>query len=73
MAITTRQTTSAPDLPERARSLEPLLNQHADAAEKAGRLADEVVEGLHRERLWGMLTAEEMKQVRDALTKRFSL
>ena len=54
MAITSEQTASGLDLPERAQALQPLLMEHAPAGDAAGRLADEVVEALHREGLWGM-------------------
>jgi alkylation response protein AidB-like acyl-CoA dehydrogenase len=54
MAVTSEQTTSGLDLPERAQSLQPLLIEHSAAGDEAGRLADEVVEALHREGLWGM-------------------
>jgi alkylation response protein AidB-like acyl-CoA dehydrogenase len=42
------------ELPERARELFELLDEHAATADAQGRLTDEVVEALHRERLWGM-------------------
>jgi alkylation response protein AidB-like acyl-CoA dehydrogenase len=44
----------ATDLPERARSLVPLLDEHAAAGDEEGRLAEPVVEALHREGLFGM-------------------
>jgi alkylation response protein AidB-like acyl-CoA dehydrogenase len=42
------------DLPERAKSLAPLLDQHAQAAEEKGSLTDEVFEALSRERLFAL-------------------
>jgi alkylation response protein AidB-like acyl-CoA dehydrogenase len=42
------------DLPERAKSLVPLVNEHAQAAEEKGALTDEVVEEFHRNGLFGM-------------------
>lgn len=55
-----RPTTPELSLPDRARALFPLLDGHAEAADAAGRLADEVVEALHRERLWGMWVPAEL-------------
>jgi alkylation response protein AidB-like acyl-CoA dehydrogenase len=51
---TTGDVGTATDLPRRARELFPLLDEHAAAGDAQGRLTDEVVEALHRERLWGM-------------------
>jgi alkylation response protein AidB-like acyl-CoA dehydrogenase len=45
---------TAAGLPQRARELFPLLDEHAPKADAQGRLTDEVVDALHRERLWGM-------------------
>jgi len=42
------------DFPERAKRVGVLANEHADAGDKNGRLADAVVEALHREKLYGM-------------------
>jgi alkylation response protein AidB-like acyl-CoA dehydrogenase len=42
------------DLPERARQLAQTADQYADYGDKHGKLADPVVEGLHREGLLGM-------------------
>jgi indole-3-acetate monooxygenase len=41
-------------LPERAQRLAQIANEHADYGDQHGRLADAVVEGLHREGLFGM-------------------
>src|SRR5262245_51699704 len=42
------------DFPERARRVATIANQHADAGDKQGFLADPVVAALHREKLYGM-------------------
>ena len=42
------------DLPRRAEELVPLLDQNADAGDEQRTLTDDVVDALHRERLWGM-------------------
>ena len=42
------------DFPERAKRVGVLANEHADAGDKNGRLADAVVAALHREQLYGM-------------------
>jgi indole-3-acetate monooxygenase len=47
-------TTTTPELLERARSLGPLLNEHARWGDENGRLADEVVDALHENRIFGM-------------------
>ena len=59
MTIASEHLTAA-GLPERARSLFPLLAEHADAADKKGSLTDEVVEALHREGLWGMWVPKDL-------------
>ena len=45
---------TASDLPERARALFPLLDEQAATGDAQGRLTDDVVEALHRDRFWGM-------------------
>jgi alkylation response protein AidB-like acyl-CoA dehydrogenase len=47
-------TTTTPELLERARSIEPLLNEYADEGDKSGRLPDPVVDALHESRIFGM-------------------
>jgi indole-3-acetate monooxygenase len=42
------------DLPQRAKALVPLLDEHAPAADTRGSLTEEVVDALHREAFWGM-------------------
>jgi alkylation response protein AidB-like acyl-CoA dehydrogenase len=42
------------DLVERAKAVARIADQHADAGDKEGRLAEPVVEALHREGLFGM-------------------
>jgi indole-3-acetate monooxygenase len=54
------ETTTTPDLLERARSLEPLLNEHAQWGDENGRLADEVVDALHENRIFGMWVPREL-------------
>jgi indole-3-acetate monooxygenase len=54
------ETTTTPDLLERARSLEPLLNEHAQWGDQNGRLADEVVDALHENRIFGMWVPREL-------------
>jgi alkylation response protein AidB-like acyl-CoA dehydrogenase len=44
------------DLPERAKRVGALASEHADYGDKNGRLAEPVVEALHREGLFGMWT-----------------
>jgi alkylation response protein AidB-like acyl-CoA dehydrogenase len=41
-------------LPQRAEALQPLLDEHAEAAEERRALADDVVEALHRDGFWGI-------------------
>jgi alkylation response protein AidB-like acyl-CoA dehydrogenase len=45
---------TAAGLPQKARDLFPLLDESAAQADAQGRLTDDVVDALHRERLWGM-------------------
>jgi len=45
---------SSPGLPERARALAPLADQHAAAGDAQGYLSPPVVDALHREGLFGM-------------------
>ena len=42
------------DFPERAKRVGVLANEHADAGDKNGRLADAVVTAMHQEKLYGM-------------------
>src|SRR3989304_5184137 len=51
---------TASDLPQRAKSLAPLLDQHAEAADEIGALTDEVVEALHRERVFAMWVPQSL-------------
>jgi alkylation response protein AidB-like acyl-CoA dehydrogenase len=53
-------TTTTPDLLERARSIEPLLRANADAGDKSGRLTDEVEDALHEHRLFGLWVPREL-------------
>ena len=48
------------DPPHRARDLFPLLDEHAAAGDAQGQLAEEVVDALHTERLWGMWVPEAL-------------
>lgn len=50
----TQPTTSATSLPERAKRLASLADEHADYGDEHGRLAEPVVEALHREGMFGM-------------------
>jgi indole-3-acetate monooxygenase len=54
------ETTTTPDLLERARSIEPLLNEHADAGDQSGKLADAVVDALHENRIFGIWVPREL-------------
>jgi alkylation response protein AidB-like acyl-CoA dehydrogenase len=45
-----------PDVLERARALRPLIEAHADAAERQGELTDEVVAAITEAQLWGIGT-----------------
>jgi alkylation response protein AidB-like acyl-CoA dehydrogenase len=49
------------DLPERAKRVAELANEHADYGDKNGRLAEPVVDALHREGLFGMWTPKSVK------------
>src|SRR4029450_1563338 len=46
--------TTSVDLIERARAVALIADQHAEFGDKEGRLADPVVEAIHREGLFGM-------------------
>src|SRR5690606_21985476 len=50
----TDQQTAFADLPERARRVGALANEHAAYGDEHGQLAQEVVDALHREQLYGM-------------------
>jgi alkylation response protein AidB-like acyl-CoA dehydrogenase len=54
------ETTTTPDLLERARTLTPLLDEHAKWGDDNGRLADEVVDALHENRIFGMWVPREL-------------
>jgi indole-3-acetate monooxygenase len=54
------ETTTTPDLLERARSIEGLLNEHAQWGDQNGRLADAVVDALHENRIFGMWVPREL-------------
>ena len=54
------ETTTTPDLLERARSIAPLLEEHAQWGDQNGRLADEVVDALHENRIFGMWVPREL-------------
>jgi alkylation response protein AidB-like acyl-CoA dehydrogenase len=54
------ETTTTPDLLERARSIAPLLEEHAQWGDRNGRLADEVVDALHENRIFGMWVPREL-------------
>jgi alkylation response protein AidB-like acyl-CoA dehydrogenase len=54
------ETTTTPDLLERARGLEPLLNEHAQWGDQNGRLADEVVNALHENGIFGLWVPREL-------------
>jgi alkylation response protein AidB-like acyl-CoA dehydrogenase len=51
---TVRDAGTAAELPDRARDLFPVLDEHAAAGDAQGFLTDEVVEALHRDGVWGM-------------------
>jgi len=57
---TVREAATAADPVARASALFPLLDEHAATGDARGQLADEVVEALHRERLWGMWVPREL-------------
>jgi indole-3-acetate monooxygenase len=54
------ETTTTPDLLERARTIEPLLREYADEGDKTGKLADPVVDALHENGLFGMWVPREL-------------
>ena len=54
------ETTTTPDLLDRARSLTPLLDEQADWGDKNGRLSDEVVDALHENRIFGMWVPRDL-------------
>jgi alkylation response protein AidB-like acyl-CoA dehydrogenase len=54
------ETTTTPDLLDRARSIAPLLDEHAQWGDQNGRLADPVVDALHENRIFGMWTPREL-------------
>jgi indole-3-acetate monooxygenase len=54
------ETTTTPELLERARGIGPLLNEHAQWGDENGRLADEVVDALHENRIFGMWVPREL-------------
>jgi alkylation response protein AidB-like acyl-CoA dehydrogenase len=54
------ETTTTPELLERARSLEPLFKEHAQWGDQNGRLHDEVVDALHENRIFGMWVPREL-------------
>jgi len=54
------ETTATPDLLHRARSLEPLLDEHAKWGDDHRVLADEVVDALHENRIFGMWVPREL-------------
>ncbi len=49
------------DLPERAKLVAKLASEHADYGDKHGRLAQPVVDALHREGLFGMWVPKSLK------------
>src|SRR4051812_29466200 len=48
------------DYPERAKRVGVLANEHADAGDKSGRLADPVIAALHQEKLYGIWVPREL-------------
>jgi alkylation response protein AidB-like acyl-CoA dehydrogenase len=54
MTSVDREADAGSSLPRRAEALVPLLDEHAEVSEDRRALADDVVEALHREGLWGM-------------------
>jgi indole-3-acetate monooxygenase len=54
------ETTTTPELLERARGIGPLLNEHAQWGDENGRLADEVVDALHENRIFGVWVPREL-------------
>ena len=53
-AMTPTNSVTTADLTERARAVAQIADQHAEFGDKQGRLADPVVDALHREGLFGM-------------------
>ena len=49
------------NLPERAKRVAELASEHADYGDKNGRLAQPVVDALHREGLFGMWVPKSLK------------
>jgi hypothetical protein len=47
-------TRTASDLPQRAKLVAAVADEHADLGDRQGQLAQPVVEALHREGLFGM-------------------
>jgi alkylation response protein AidB-like acyl-CoA dehydrogenase len=60
MASTTEHVATGSDLPERARSLQPLLEEQAAAADAQGRLTEPTVEALHREGMYTIWVPKEL-------------
>src|SRR5947207_3050024 len=54
------ETTTTPDLLERARSIAPLLEEHAKWGDDNGRLADPVVDALHDNHIFGMWVPRDL-------------
>lgn len=54
MSAASEQTTRSPSLPERAREIGALANEHAQYADEHGRLAEPVVEAMHEHDMFGM-------------------
>lgn len=54
------ETTTTPDLLDRARSVSPLLDEQADWGDENGRLSDEVVDALHENRIFGMWVPRDL-------------
>src|SRR5688572_13533024 len=52
--MTDRMPTMTVSLPERAKVVGSIANEHAEWGDRHGRLADPVVDALHREGLYGM-------------------
>ncbi len=50
------QLTTVSDLPDRAKALVPLVDEHAPLGEESGELTDDVLDALHREGLFAMWT-----------------
>ena len=54
MSAASKEATSAMSLPERARKIAEIANEHAGYADEHGRLADPVVKALHDHTMFGM-------------------